>query len=168
MALEEEIFHLKISKTAKCDGENKPLHTLLLGWQLGHSCLPEMIQRWFGVWMRKMRPRGVQQFFQGHTAKLDQAFRSLHFGCDKTWEKKTVSSLFPSHSLNIQMTMYQANKFYPGVLRNSHDSLGSSLQVILSLCKMNPFLLRTLIWGKQGEKLCRNKLLFIYYCRSFG
>ena len=35
--------------------------------------------------------------------------------------------------------MYQANKFYPGVLRNSHDLLGSSLQVILSLCKMNPF-----------------------------
>ena len=35
--------------------------------------------------------------------------------------------------------MYQANKFYPGILRNSHDLLGSSLQVILSLCKMNPF-----------------------------
>lgn len=85
-----------------------------------------------------MRPRRVQQFFQRHTAKLVQAFRSLHFGCDKTWDKKTVSSLFPSHSLNIQMTMYQANKFCPGVLRNSFDSLGSSLQVILNLCKTNP------------------------------
>lgn len=31
MALEEEIFHLKISQTAKCDGENRSLHALLLG-----------------------------------------------------------------------------------------------------------------------------------------
>lgn len=108
------------------------------GVMVGQSCFLEMIL--FVVQMEKLTPRGLKQFFQGHTAEQDQS--QLLDLC--TWDvtglakKRPFTSFFSSQSLSCRETMGQPNKFCPGFLKNIHDLLGSSLQVIVSLCKTGP------------------------------